>query len=85
MFRDIDTKRIVENYLYRLKQTSSTIQYTIEFQKYTNHIGQDTEALISYYKRGLKSHIQLELARIEVQPSNIVSLVEHTVHIDNRL
>ena len=61
------------------------IQYTIEFQKYTNYTGQDTEALISYYKRGLKSHIQLELARIEVQLSNIVSLVEYTVCINNHL
>ena len=61
------------------------IQYTIEFQKYTNRTGQDTETLISYYKRGLKSYIQLELARIEVQSSNIVSLVEYTVYIDNHL
>ena len=85
MFRDIDTKQIVENYLYRLKQTSSIIQYTTEFQKYTNYTGQDTEALISYYKRRLKSYIQLELARIEVQSSNIVSLVEYTIRIDNCL
>ena len=61
------------------------IQYIIEFQKYTNCTGQDTEALISYYKRGLKSYIQLELARIEVQSSNIVSLVEYTIRIDNHL
>ena len=85
MFRDIDTKQIVENYLYRLKQTSSIIQYTIEFQKYTNYIGQDTKALISYYKRGLKSYIQLELIRIEVQFLNIVSLVEYTIYINNYL
>ena len=61
------------------------IQYITEFQKYTNYIGQDTKALISYYKRRLKSYIQIELARIEVQLSNIVSLVEYTVYINNRL
>ncbi|KFY32304.1 hypothetical protein V493_00324, partial [Pseudogymnoascus sp. VKM F-4281 (FW-2241)] len=38
-----------------------------------------------HYKRGLKSNVRMELARMENQPKDMTSLIEHTVKIDNRL
>jgi hypothetical protein len=85
MFGDIDEVKTAEDHLYSLKQTGSALTYSTEFQRHANQTGWDTHALISHYRRGLKSHVRMELARMERQPTNMVSLIEHAVRIDNRL
>ena len=85
MFGDIDEIKTAEDHLYGLKQTGSALTYATEFQRYGNQTNWDTSALISHYRRGLKSHVRMELARMEHQPTDMVSLIEHTVRIDNRL
>lgn len=62
MFRDINKVKATKDYLYVLKQTSSALTYATEFQQYGNQTNQDTNMLLSYYKRGLKSHVCIELA-----------------------
>lgn len=85
MFGDIDEVKTAEDHLLRLKQTGSALTYATEFQRYGNQTKWDTNALLSHYQRGLKSHVRMELARMENQPKDMVSLIEHTVRIDNRL
>lgn len=85
MFGDIDEVKTAEDHLYNLKQTGSALTYATEFQRHGNQTNWDTNALLSHYKRGLKSHVRMELARMEHQPKDMVSLIEHTVRIDNRL
>ncbi|ELR09840.1 hypothetical protein GMDG_08706, partial [Pseudogymnoascus destructans 20631-21] len=85
MFGDIDEIKTAEDHLYALKQTGSTLTYATEFQRYGNQTGWDTSALISHYRRGLKSNVRMELARMETQPTDMVSVIEHTVRIDNRM
>ena len=85
MFSDIDEVKTAEDHLYGLRQVGSALTYATEFQRYANQTSWDTSALISHYRRGLKSHVRMELARMERQPKDMVSLIEHTVRIDNRL
>lgn len=85
MFGDIDEAKTAENHLYGLRQTGSVINYATEFQRHANQTGWDTVALTSHYKRGLKTNIRIELARMEQQPTHLVNLIEHTVKIDNRM
>ena len=85
MFRDIDKVKTAEDHLYQLKQIDSILTYTTEFQRYSNQTKWDTEALLSYFHWGLKSYIQFELAYIEKQPTDLVSIIEHIVRLDNQL
>ena len=85
MFGDIDEIKTAEDHLYGLKQTGSALTYSTEFQRHANQTNWDTSALISHYRRGLKAHVRMELARMEHQPRDMVSLIEHTVRIDNQL
>ena len=65
MFSNINEVKTTEDYLYGLKQVSSALTYAMEFQRYANQTSQDTSELISRYHRGLKSHVYMELARME--------------------
>ncbi|KFY28681.1 hypothetical protein V491_00344, partial [Pseudogymnoascus sp. VKM F-3775] len=71
MFGDIDKVKTVEDHLYQLKQTGSVLTYATEFQ--------------SHFRQGLKSYIRFELAYMEKQPTDLVSMIEHTVRLDNQL
>ncbi|OBT81094.1 hypothetical protein VE02_10353 [Pseudogymnoascus sp. 03VT05] len=44
-----------------------------------------TSSALTYYRRGLKSHVRIELARMENQPTDMVLLIKHTVRINNQL
>ena len=85
MFGDIDEVRTAENKLYQLKQTGSVMNYSTEFQRYGNQTRWDAKALMSHYERGLKESVRIELARKENPPTDILSLIEETVKIDNRM
>ena len=85
MFGDIDEVKTAEDHLYQLKQTGSVLTYATEFQRYSNQTKWDAEALLSHFRRGLKSHIRFELVYMEKQPTDLVSMIEYTVRLDNQL
>ena len=85
MFGDIDEVKTAEDHLYQLKQTGSVLTYATEFQRYSNQTRWDAEALLSHFRRGLKSYVRFELICIEKQPTDLVSIIEHTVRLDNQL
>jgi len=70
--------------LYKLKQTSSAMVYTTEFQSLSVQVKWNEKALMAQYKKGLKSKVLDTLVMVE-DPENMRDLINKVVKINNKI
>ena len=85
MFGDFNATQIAVRKLLDLRQTGSAINYATEFQRYGTKTGWDTTALIEIFQRGLKNHLREEIARVGATFTDVPTMIENIVQLDNRL
>ena len=84
MYRDFKEKEIVTKKLYKLKQTTSAIIYTTEFQALSVQINWNKKGLMSQYKKKLKLKVLKVLILIK-DFKNIQKLINKVIKIDNKI
>ena len=85
MFGNFDEQAEAVRKLFGLRQSGSAMDYSAMFQRHGSKTGWDSVALMHHYKRGLKPALQEELIRSGKQYSDIISMIEDIVTLDNRM
>ena len=84
MYRDFKEEETATRKIYKLKQTALVMVYTTEFQSLSVQVDWNEKALITQYKKGLKSKVLDTLVLVE-DPKDIKDLINKVVKINNRI
>jgi hypothetical protein len=84
MFGSPEEESIAEDKLETIRQTSSAMAYSTEFQMWATRTSWNQEALMAKYRRGLKSKVQDALILME-DAEDMRSLIDQAIKIDTRI
>jgi hypothetical protein len=83
-FGEVDSQRVAEQRLQRLRQTKSASAYTSEFEQLASKVKWNEDALMSQYYEGLKENVRYELIRMD-PPVSFSALAAQAIKLDDRL
>ena len=82
----VDTEYNLTNRLWSIRQTGSAADYATAFFVIADQLSEyGTKPLLQLFTRGLKHELQLALAVVPDQPTDIRELADLAIRIDNRL
>jgi hypothetical protein len=84
MFGSPEEESVAEDKLENIRQTTSAMAYSTEFQMWATRTNWNKEALMAKYRRGLKSKVQDALILME-DADSMTDLIEQAIKIDNRI
>ena len=78
-------KQVTVRTIQHLTQKTSAAKYVARFQEFSPHTDWDDAALMTMFRRGLKDKVKDELMRDGAISSNLLSLIERAIALDDAI